>query len=128
MIDELPMLAALGPFTEEGIEFRDAAELRVKESDRIAALAENLRRMGARSKNAPMVYASKAAEPANCTVRKSSRTATIVSPWPSLSPAWPRKGRPSSATPIALASLSQLFTKNWTASRSDRAKFKSWTE
>jgi 3-phosphoshikimate 1-carboxyvinyltransferase len=47
VIDELPMLAALGPFTEEGIEIRDAAELRVKESDRIAALAENLRRMGA---------------------------------------------------------------------------------
>ena len=42
-----PMLAALGPYTEEGIEIRDAAELRVKESDRIAALAENLRRMGA---------------------------------------------------------------------------------
>jgi 3-phosphoshikimate 1-carboxyvinyltransferase len=47
VIDELPMLAALGPFTEQGIEIRDAAELRVKESDRIAALAENLRRMGA---------------------------------------------------------------------------------
>jgi len=48
MIDELPMLAALGPFTADGIEIRDAGELRVKESDRIAALAENLRRMGAR--------------------------------------------------------------------------------
>jgi 3-phosphoshikimate 1-carboxyvinyltransferase len=47
VIDELPMLAALGPYTEDGIEIRDAAELRVKESDRIAALAENLRRMGA---------------------------------------------------------------------------------
>ncbi len=47
LIDELPMLAALGPLTEEGIEIRDAAELRVKESDRIAALAENLKRMGA---------------------------------------------------------------------------------
>jgi len=47
VIDELPMLAALGPYSEEGIEIRDAAELRVKESDRIAALAENLRRMGA---------------------------------------------------------------------------------
>lgn len=47
MIDELPMLAALGPFTEQGIEIRDAGELRVKESDRIAVLAENLRRMGA---------------------------------------------------------------------------------
>jgi 3-phosphoshikimate 1-carboxyvinyltransferase len=47
VIDELPMLAALGPYTEEGIEIRDAAELRIKESDRITALAENLRRMGA---------------------------------------------------------------------------------
>jgi 3-phosphoshikimate 1-carboxyvinyltransferase len=48
LIDELPMLAALGPFTENGIEIRDAKELRVKESDRIAALVENLKRMGAR--------------------------------------------------------------------------------
>jgi len=47
VIDELPMLAALGPYTEQGIEIRNAEELRVKESDRIAALAENLRRMGA---------------------------------------------------------------------------------
>jgi 3-phosphoshikimate 1-carboxyvinyltransferase len=53
LIDELPMLAALGPFTEQGIEIRDAAELRVKESDRIAALAENLKRMGARVEERP---------------------------------------------------------------------------
>jgi len=53
VIDELPMLAALGPFTEEGIEIRDAAELRVKESDRIAALGENLRRMGATIEERP---------------------------------------------------------------------------
>lgn len=53
MIDELPMLAALGPYTEEGIEIRDAAELRVKESDRIAALAENLRSMGAKVEERP---------------------------------------------------------------------------
>jgi 3-phosphoshikimate 1-carboxyvinyltransferase len=53
LIDELPMLAALGPFTEEGIEIRDAAELRVKESDRIAALAENLKRMGAKVEERP---------------------------------------------------------------------------
>jgi 3-phosphoshikimate 1-carboxyvinyltransferase len=53
LIDELPMLAALGPYTEEGIEIRDAAELRVKESDRIAALAENLRRMGATIEERP---------------------------------------------------------------------------
>ena len=47
LIDELPMLAALAPYTEKGIEIRDARELRVKESDRIAVLAENLKRMGA---------------------------------------------------------------------------------
>jgi 3-phosphoshikimate 1-carboxyvinyltransferase len=53
LIDELPMLAALGPFTENGIEFRDATELRVKESDRISALAENLKRMGATVEERP---------------------------------------------------------------------------
>jgi 3-phosphoshikimate 1-carboxyvinyltransferase len=47
LIDELPVLAAIAPFTREGIEIRDAGELRVKESDRIAAVAQNLRRMGA---------------------------------------------------------------------------------
>ena len=53
LIDELPMLAALGPFTEQGIEIRDAGELRVKESDRIAALAENLKRLGAKVEERP---------------------------------------------------------------------------
>jgi 3-phosphoshikimate 1-carboxyvinyltransferase len=53
LIDELPMLAALGPYTEQGIEIRDAGELRVKESDRIAALAENLKRMGAKVDERP---------------------------------------------------------------------------
>jgi 3-phosphoshikimate 1-carboxyvinyltransferase len=53
LIDELPMLAALGPYTEHGIEIRDAAELRVKESDRIAALVENLKRMGAHVEERP---------------------------------------------------------------------------
>lgn len=53
MIDELPMLAALGPFTENGIEIHDAKELRVKESDRIATLAEGLRAMGAQVEEFP---------------------------------------------------------------------------
>jgi 3-phosphoshikimate 1-carboxyvinyltransferase len=53
MIDELPMLAALGPYTEKGIEIHDAQELRVKESDRIAALAEGLRQMGGRLEEFP---------------------------------------------------------------------------
>jgi 3-phosphoshikimate 1-carboxyvinyltransferase len=53
LIDEVPMLAALGPYTERGVEIRDARELRVKESDRIAAVAENLRRMGAQVEELP---------------------------------------------------------------------------
>ncbi len=53
VIDELPMLAALGPFTEEGVEIRNAGELRVKESDRIAVLVENLRKMGATVEERP---------------------------------------------------------------------------
>jgi 3-phosphoshikimate 1-carboxyvinyltransferase len=47
LIDELPVLAAIAPYTRNGIRIRDAKELRVKESDRIALVAENLRRMGA---------------------------------------------------------------------------------
>ena len=47
LIDEVPVLAAIAPYTEEGVEVRDAKELRVKESDRIAAVAKNLRAMGA---------------------------------------------------------------------------------
>ena len=47
LIDELPVLAAIGPYTSGGIRIRDAKELRVKESDRIALVANNLRAMGA---------------------------------------------------------------------------------
>jgi 3-phosphoshikimate 1-carboxyvinyltransferase len=47
LIDEIPVLAAVAPYAENGIEVRDANELRVKESDRIAAIATNLRAMGA---------------------------------------------------------------------------------
>ena len=47
LIDELPALAAIGPYTSGGIRIRDAKELRVKESDRIALVAKNLRAMGA---------------------------------------------------------------------------------
>ena len=47
LIDEIPVLAAIAPYTESGIEIRDARELRVKESDRIRSMAVNLGRMGA---------------------------------------------------------------------------------
>ena len=47
IIDELPVLAAIAPYTRDGITIRDAKELRVKESDRIALVAKNLKAMGA---------------------------------------------------------------------------------
>lgn len=53
MIDELPMIAALGPFTQQGIEIHEAHELRVKESDRIATIAAGLRAMGANVEEFP---------------------------------------------------------------------------
>jgi 3-phosphoshikimate 1-carboxyvinyltransferase len=46
VIDEIPVLAVLGAASRHGLEIRDAAELRVKETDRIATVAENLGRMG----------------------------------------------------------------------------------
>ena len=53
LIDELPVLAAIAPYTRDGIEIRDARELRVKESDRIAVVAANLRAMGAEVEERP---------------------------------------------------------------------------
>ena len=47
LIDELPILAVLAAFAHGTTTIRDAAELKVKESDRIASVSENLRRMGA---------------------------------------------------------------------------------
>jgi 3-phosphoshikimate 1-carboxyvinyltransferase len=47
LIDELPVLAAIAPYTRGGIRIRGAKELRVKESDRILLVAKNLRSMGA---------------------------------------------------------------------------------
>ena len=45
-LDEAPILAVAAAFAEGTTEFRGAAELRVKESDRIVAMAEGLRRLG----------------------------------------------------------------------------------
>jgi 3-phosphoshikimate 1-carboxyvinyltransferase len=46
LIDELPALAVLGAISSKGLVVKDAGELRVKETDRIATIAENLQRMG----------------------------------------------------------------------------------
>ena len=53
LIDEIPILAVFGTQIEGGLEIRNAEELRVKESDRIAATVENLRRMNAEVEEFP---------------------------------------------------------------------------
>lgn len=47
LIDEIPMLAVMAAFADGTTIIKDAAELKVKESDRIAVMVENLSRMGA---------------------------------------------------------------------------------
>ena len=47
LIDELPVIAAMACFAEGETIIRDASELKVKESNRIAVMAQNLTAMGA---------------------------------------------------------------------------------
>ena len=53
LIDEIPVLVVLGAASEGGLVVRDAAELRVKETDRIHTIVENLRRMGLAAEETP---------------------------------------------------------------------------
>jgi 3-phosphoshikimate 1-carboxyvinyltransferase len=53
LIDEIPILAVAAVFAEGTTVIRDAAELRVKESDRIAVMASQLNRMGAKVTELP---------------------------------------------------------------------------
>jgi 3-phosphoshikimate 1-carboxyvinyltransferase len=53
LIDEIPALAVLGAASEGGLTVRDGAELRVKETDRIATIEMNLRRMGVEIESTP---------------------------------------------------------------------------
>jgi 3-phosphoshikimate 1-carboxyvinyltransferase len=53
LIDEIPVLAILGAASDQGLTIRDAAELRIKETDRIATIVENLRRMGIQAEELP---------------------------------------------------------------------------
>lgn len=46
LIDEIPVLSVLGAMSKDGLIVRDAQELRIKETDRIATIAHNLERMG----------------------------------------------------------------------------------
>ena len=53
LIDELPMVAVMAAFAEGTTIIRDAAELRVKESDRIKVMTKNLLLMGVDAEETP---------------------------------------------------------------------------
>ena len=53
LIDEIPVLAVLGAATQDGLTVRDAGELRVKETDRIRTVVDNLRRLGVPAQELP---------------------------------------------------------------------------
>jgi 3-phosphoshikimate 1-carboxyvinyltransferase len=53
LVDEIPILAVAAVFAEGTTIIQDAAELRVKESDRLAVMADQLNRMGARVTELP---------------------------------------------------------------------------
>ncbi len=53
LIDEIPVLAVLGAATEKGLTVRDAGELRIKETDRIRTVVDNLRLMGVQAEELP---------------------------------------------------------------------------
>jgi len=53
LIDEIPALAVAALFADGVTEIRDAAELKVKESNRIAAIGEGLTRLGGRVEELP---------------------------------------------------------------------------
>jgi 3-phosphoshikimate 1-carboxyvinyltransferase len=53
LIDEIPVLAVLGAASEQGLVVKDAQELRVKETDRIATVADNFARMGIEAEVTP---------------------------------------------------------------------------
>ncbi len=53
LIDELPLVAVAGALAHGRTVIRDAAELRVKESDRIRSVVDNLTRMGVKVEETP---------------------------------------------------------------------------
>jgi 5-enolpyruvylshikimate-3-phosphate synthase len=117
LIDEIPVLAAIAPYTEQGIEVRDAKELRVKESDRIVSIVINLRAMGAQVEEREDGLKI----PGGQTLRGANwiPSAITASPWPSASPPCAPKARrsceaasaPQSPTPSSFLTLEGLVER-----------------
>ena len=113
LIDELPVLAAIAPYTRGGIRIRDAKELRVKESDRIALVARICAPWAPRWKSSKMASMCPAAS--NFTAPRSTPAAITASPWPSPSRPCAPKARASSTvrTQPPSASRSSSTCSTW---------------
>ena len=109
LIDEIPVLAVLGAATEEGLTVKDASELRIKETDRIQAVVENLRRMGVDGRGVARRHVCPG-PPEVPRRRRSIPSAIIGSRWRSRWPDWRPMARRSSTSAEA-ASVS--FPEFW---------------
>ncbi len=95
-LDELPLLSALSALCEGTTTIAGAAELRVKESDRIAATCALLRSFGVECEDAPTACWCTAGVAGGSSPRGSTASAITASPWPPPSWHWPPLGRPGS--------------------------------
>ncbi len=78
LIDELPVIAVMAAFAKGTTVIKDAGELRVKESDRIALVTENLRRMGAKAEareDGMVIFGGRPLKGAEITTEKDHRVA-----------------------------------------------------
>ena len=89
LIDEIPLLSVLASRADGTTVFRQVGELRVKESDRLALLAGNLRAVGARAEahGNTLTVTGGGRPPAGRVVT----AGTTASPW--RSPCWARSLR-----------------------------------
>ena len=92
VIDEIPVLAVAAAFADGVTEVRDAAELRVKESDRIGTVQQELSPARHRGRGAAPTGSSSAAD--RRSRPRSRATATTASPWPRPLPPTPATARP----------------------------------
>ena len=103
-IDELPLVALLGCFAEGETVVRGAQELRLKESDRIAAVVEGLRGLGA-DIEATERRLRRERHRRRCAAARSTPTATTAWRCSAPSPAWPRR-RASRSSGMEAAAVS----------------------
>jgi len=100
MIDEFPILAVAATQAQGETIVRDAAELRVKETDRIATVVAELRKLGAQIE--PYEDGLPCQDPPRCTGQRWRATAITAWRWPWLLPGWWPKARRQCATPSGL--------------------------